>query len=85
VALNEATVSPDALSLSEMGVLALPYIVLRNDQQDALGAGLAVTEYAREGKSAAEIRSLWVWVRKKLAAGSAAFEHPDLRAAGARA
>jgi chromosome partitioning protein len=56
-----------ATSLNVMGVLALPYIVLRNDQQDALGAGLAVTEYALEGKSAAEIRSLWQWVWKKLA------------------
>jgi hypothetical protein len=35
-----------------MAVLARPYIVLRNDQQDALGAGLAVTEYALDGKSA---------------------------------
>jgi chromosome partitioning protein len=28
-----------------MGALALPYIALRNDHQDALGAGLGVTEY----------------------------------------
>jgi chromosome partitioning protein len=37
-------------------VLALPAIVLRNDQQDALGVGLGVTEYAPRGKSAEEIR-----------------------------
>jgi hypothetical protein len=40
--------------------------VLRNDQQDALGAGLAVTEYALGGKSADEIRGLWQWVWRKL-------------------
>ncbi|MFZ3357859.1 MAG: ParA family protein [Xanthobacteraceae bacterium] len=55
-----------ATELSAMGVLALPYIVLRNDQQDALGAGLAVTEYALGGKSADEIRGLWQWVWRKL-------------------
>ncbi len=70
-ALGEATVSPNAMSLVEMGVLARPYIVLRNDQQDALGAGLAVTEYALDGKSADEIRGLWLWVWNKLNAGLA--------------
>jgi chromosome partitioning protein len=62
-------------------VLAQPYIVLRNDQQDALGAGLSVTEYALAGKSAEEIRSLWLWVWKKLTAGSPAHAQPELRAA----
>jgi chromosome partitioning protein len=71
--------SPNEKSLNEMGALALPYIVLRNDQQDALGAGLAVTEYALEGKSAEEIRSLWVWVWKKMTLGSPAFVQPELR------
>jgi chromosome partitioning protein len=80
-ALGEATVSPSAISLVEMGVLARPYIVLRNDQQDALGAGLAVTEYALDGKSADEIRGLWLWVWRKLTAGLAAYERPLLPAA----
>jgi chromosome partitioning protein len=82
-ALSETAISPTALSLSEMGVLALPYIVMRNDQQDALGAGLAVTEYALESKSAAEIRGLWRWVWTKLTAGPPAYappERPELRA-----
>ncbi|MBI3705121.1 MAG: ParA family protein [Rhizobiales bacterium] len=61
-----AALSEDATSLNNLGVLALPYIALRNDQQDALGAGLAVTEYALEGKSADEIRNLWQWVWRKL-------------------
>ena len=47
-------------------VLALPAIVLRNDQQDALGVGLGVTEYAPRGKSAEEIRGLWQWVWARL-------------------
>jgi chromosome partitioning protein len=78
--LGEAAVSLDETALNEMGVLALPYIVLRNDQQDALGAGLAVTEYALGGKSAEEIRSLWRWVSRKLSAGSPAHAQPDLSA-----
>jgi len=56
--------SEAALDVSD--VLAQPFIVMRNDHQDALGAGLAVTEYAPAGKSAEEIRGLWKWVEKKL-------------------
>jgi chromosome partitioning protein len=77
-ALGEAAVPRDGISFNEislnaMGVLARPFIVLRNDQQDALGAGLAVTEYALEGKSAEEIRSLWQWVWIKLTGGAPAY------------
>jgi chromosome partitioning protein len=61
-----ASLGATAESLNTMGVLALPYITQRNDQQDALAAGLAVTEFAREGKSAEEIRSLWRWVWARL-------------------
>jgi chromosome partitioning protein len=56
----------DEAALDVSGVLALPYIVMRNDHQDALGAGLAVAEYAPAGKSAEEIRDLWRWVERKL-------------------
>jgi chromosome partitioning protein len=77
-----AALSEKAVSLNLMGVLALPYIVLRNDHQDALGAGLAVTEYALNGKSAEEIGELWQWVAKKLATSSLTFVQPELRAAG---
>jgi chromosome partitioning protein len=59
-------VNRTATDLNQMGVLALPYIVQRNDQQDALGLGLAVTEYARDSKSADEIRALWRWVWARL-------------------
>ena len=82
-----AALSEGATSLNVMGVLALPYIALRNDQQDALGAGLAVTEYALEGKSAEEIRGLWQWVWRKLTAPAhdhtySANAQTDLRVAG---
>jgi chromosome partitioning protein len=61
-----ASLGATAASLNLLGVLALPYIAQRNDQQDALAAGLAVTEFAREGKSAEEIRALWRWVWARL-------------------
>jgi chromosome partitioning protein len=59
--------SEAATSLNTLGVLALPFIGQRNDHQDALGTGLAVTEYARGGKAAEEVHALWSWVAKKLA------------------
>lgn len=58
--------SEAANALNMWGVLAIPFIVLRNDHQDALGAGLAVTEFAPESKAAEEIRALWSWVKKRL-------------------
>ncbi len=50
--------SEAATALNAAGVLALPIIVHRNDHQDALGAGFAVTEFAlrrrrRQRRSAA--------------------------------
>lgn len=60
------SLSETAAALHLTGLVALPTIVLRNDQQDALGKGLAVTEYAQGGKSADEIRGLWQWVSDRL-------------------
>jgi chromosome partitioning protein len=65
---NAATVLSDEAALDADGVLALPYIVMRNDHQDALGLGAAVVEYAPTSKSAEEVRGLWQWVEAKLAA-----------------
>jgi chromosome partitioning protein len=62
-------VSEAATSLNSLGHLALPYVVQRNDHQDALGAGLGVTEYAQGDKAADEIRQLWRWVLNKLVEG----------------
>jgi len=59
----------DALGVTALDmpdVLAQPFIVMRTDHQDALSAGLAVSEYAPSGKSAEEIRSLWYWVEARL-------------------
>jgi chromosome partitioning protein len=47
---------------------------MRNDHQDALGAGLAVCEFSPFGKSADEIRDLWKWVELRLNGGVAATE-----------
>src|ERR1700738_434311 len=58
--------SEAATSLNSLGVLALPLIGHRNDHQDALGAGLAVTEFAPEGRASEEIRALWRWVSKQI-------------------
>jgi chromosome partitioning protein len=59
----------DALGVTALDipdVVAQPFIVMRTDHQDALSAGLAVSEYAPSGKSAEEIRSLWYWVEARL-------------------
>ena len=55
-----------ATSLNSLGVLALPFIGQRNDHQDALGAGLGVTEFAPEGKASEEIVALWDWISERL-------------------
>jgi chromosome partitioning protein len=64
---NAATALGDAAALDMSGVLAQPFIVMRNDHQDALSSGLAVSEYAPHSKSADEVRGLWQWVEAKLA------------------
>jgi chromosome partitioning protein len=55
-----------ATGLNEVGTLAVPYIVLRNDHMDSLATGLAVSEFAPDGLAAAEIRALWAWSKRKL-------------------
>jgi chromosome partitioning protein len=50
-------------------VVARPFIVMRNDHQDALAAGLAVGEFSPFGKSADEIRELWRWIETRLNGG----------------
>jgi chromosome partitioning protein len=71
-----------AAALSAAGMLALPYIVQRNDHQDALGAGFTVIEFAPTGRAAQEIRSLWQWVWQKMT--GEAFDHgrTPIRAVG---
>jgi chromosome partitioning protein len=52
-----------AKTLTHLGVLAEPMLSARMDFQDAVAAGLGVTEYAREGRAAQEIEALWGWIR----------------------
>ena len=72
--------SEAAAALNAAGVLALPYIVQRNDHQDALGAGFGVTEFAPEGLAAQEIVGLWQYVWKKMTAESIVREKVQTRA-----
>lgn len=67
---NAATALGEEAAFDIAGVVATPFIVMRNDHQDALSAGLAVNEYAPASKSAEEIRGLWQWVEAKLNAGA---------------
>lgn len=55
-----------AKGLAMFGVLADPMLTQRADHQDALTVGLGVTEYARDGKAADELRSLWAWINRKM-------------------
>ena len=73
---NAANALGEEAALDISGVVATPFIVMRNDHQDALSAGLAVTEYAPSSKSAEEIRGLWQWVEAKLNAGAAIQDEP---------
>ena len=69
--------SEAAKRLISLGVLAEPMLSARMVFQDAIAAGLGVTEYALLSKSAEEIATLWKWSRGQLAAG----ERPSRKAA----
>lgn len=56
--------------LQMLGVLANPSLTLRAEFQDAIAAGLGVTEYAPHGKAAEEIRALWKWTDRRTKKGS---------------
>jgi chromosome partitioning protein len=64
----ETLLDDAATALDLSGLVAQPYITLRNEHQDALGRGLAVTEHAPTGRSAEEMRCLWQWVEWRLGA-----------------
>jgi chromosome partitioning protein len=71
IAIAAATLGGDA-SRDIVDILAQPFITMRNDHQDALAAGLAVSEYDPHGKASDEIRNLWRWVDARLARAMAA-------------
>src|ERR1700730_7096315 len=52
--------------LAALGLIAEPPIVSRADHQDAMAAGMGVTEFNPEGAAAHEIRQLFGWIDKKL-------------------
>jgi chromosome partitioning protein len=64
----------DEAELDLADVLARPLITMRNDHQDALRGGLAVSEYAPASKAAEEIRHLWRWVEARLTEGEVSRE-----------
>jgi chromosome partitioning protein len=73
---NAETTLSDEAARDIAEVVARPFIVMRNDHQDALSAGLAVSEYAPSGKSAEEIRGLWQWIEARLGNVAAASDEP---------
>jgi chromosome partitioning protein len=72
---NAAGALGEQAALDLADVLAQPFIVMRNDHQDALSAGLAVSEFAPGSKSADEIRGLWQWIESRLNIAIAVDEH----------
>jgi chromosome partitioning protein len=52
--------------LAAMGLIAEPGLVSRADHQDAMAAGMGVTEFNPDGPAASEIRQLWSWVEHKI-------------------
>ena len=70
-----------AAALSEVGMLALPYIGMRNDHMDSLATGLGISEFAADSIAAAEVRTLWIWV-KQIMTGKALVEKIDTNLAG---
>jgi chromosome partitioning protein len=63
---NAANTLAEEAALDLANVLARPLIVMRNDHQDALAAGLSVSEFAPNSKSADEVRGLWRWIETRL-------------------
>jgi chromosome partitioning protein len=51
--------------LTSIGLLAEPMICTRADYPDGYAAGHGVTEYAPDGKAAAEIKQLWDWIARQ--------------------
>ncbi len=71
--------------LTALGVLAEPMLSSRMDYQDAIAAGLGVTEYASGGRAAQEMKALWSWARAQFVdvKGERAADHRSGRQAAA--
>ncbi|MFN5688725.1 ParA family protein, partial [Bradyrhizobium sp.] len=84
--ITDATTALDADAPRDIAeVLAQPFIMMRNDHQDALAAGLGVSEFDPSGKSAQEIKSLWRWTAGKLAGDHVMHEAGELKEASEHA
>jgi chromosome partitioning protein len=78
--ITDATTALDSDAPRDIAeVLAQPFIMMRNDHQDALAAGLGVSEFDADGKSAQEIRSLWRWTAGRLAGDHVMHEAGELK------
>ncbi|HUC51225.1 MAG TPA: AAA family ATPase [Xanthobacteraceae bacterium] len=77
--------SESAEGLTHLGIVAEPPLCARMDFQDAIEAGLGVTEYARGGHAAHEIEALWCWIRAQFepTRGEAPIDSPSRRRAAA--
>jgi len=80
---RSARASGAAKNLTALGILAEPMLSARMDYQDAIAAGLGVTEYAGTGRAAQEIRMLWTWAYAQFADRAA--ERPAERRSGRQA
>jgi chromosome partitioning protein len=58
--------SDSATDLTRLGVLADPMLSARMDFQDAIAAGLGVSEFASAGRAAQEIATFWNWIRAQI-------------------
>jgi chromosome partitioning protein len=77
---RSARANDAAKDLTKLGILAEPLVSSRIDYQDAVAAGLGVTEYAGEGRAAQEISGLWRWIRTQfeLPEAAAVPQQPDV-------
>lgn len=77
--------SESAKGLTRLGILAEPLLYARMDFQDAIAAGLGVTEYARTSRAAREIEALWAWIGTQFEAarGETFFDGQPYRQAAA--
>ncbi len=82
---RSSRISDSAKGLMHLGVLAEPMLYARMDFQDAIGAGLGVTEFARGGRAAQETEALWSWTRAQFdsARCETSADKPALRRAAA--
>jgi chromosome partitioning protein len=62
-----ARVQQGAEALEALGGLITPLVLNRVDYQEAMRAGLGVTEWNPSGAAAEEMKAMWVSVRRRLA------------------